>query len=124
MIKLFFITFLFAFFSPKQVNQSATNKNAIVQLSGTFEGYEPFWDLEIIKNKYTLKCDNVTLKGNLIISQKSVTDTTYAFKADNFYGIINRCATKNCEYALLDSAAFEIFFSFKGKTYKGCGNLK
>ena len=88
-----------------------------------FEGTEPFWQMEIHNDSILLFCDNKEVQMRATFVEKSVNGNTIGFSNDEIYGIINENWEHNCCYSITekDSLPYEIFFVFKGKTYRGCG---
>jgi uncharacterized membrane protein len=121
-MKIVCFPFFIIFFTGCQQPQKDARH---IELYGSFEGTEPFWSLEIKKNNYEFTGAGKTIKGNAAFSKKSERGVSYAFKDGELFGVINKSATGLCDYAITeDSAAYEIFLSFKGVTYQGCGNLE
>ena len=99
---------------------------ASLRFSGFFEGSEPFWSLEVENNTFTLHCVNDTETGSILLSEKQAHSETYAFRGTNFFGVIRKPWEGCCELDITEeeNPTHEIYFSYKGKTYMGCGWLK
>ena len=99
---------------------------APIRFSGFFEGTEPFWSLEVKNNTFTLRCMNDVETGVIILSEKQTHSETYAFRGTNFFGVIRKPWEGCCELDITeeDNPTHEIYFSYKGKTYMGCGWLR
>lgn len=92
----------------------------------SFEGTEPFWQMEIHNDSILLFCDNKEVQMRATFAEKSVNGNTIGFSNDEIYGIINENWEHNCCYSISekDSLPYEIFFVFEGKTYRGCGEKR
>ena len=97
-----------------------------LQFSGFFEGSEPFWSLEVKNNTFVLHCMNDVETGVILLSGKQAHSETYAFRGTNVFGIIRKPWEGCCELDITgeDNPTHEIYFSYKGKTYMGCGWLQ
>lgn len=99
---------------------------APLRFSGFFEGNEPFWNLEVKNNTFVLHCMNDMETGVILLSEKQAHSETYAFRGTNFFGIIRKPWEGCCELDITEeeNPTHEIYFSYKGKTYMGCGWLR
>ena len=97
-----------------------------LQFSGFFEGTEPFWRLEVKNNTFVLHCMNDVETGVIVLSEKQTHSETYAFRSTNFFGIIRKPWAGCCELDITEeeNPTHEIYFSYKGRTYMGCGWLR
>jgi uncharacterized membrane protein len=93
-----------------------------------FEGSEPFWSLRIKNDSIHVEMmDGDSFRGIVKISNQSTNSGTYAigFSNNKIYGIINKTWDGNCSYAVSekDSMGFEVYFVYKNKPYRGCGEI-
>lgn len=107
----------------KQQNNKAFSSSQIFHY--TFEGTEPFWQMEILKDSIFLFCSNKEKRMQVSFAEKSENGNTIGFANDSLYGFINENWDYDCCYAITekDSLPYEIFFVFEGKTYRGCGEI-
>src|SRR5690606_14800864 len=92
-------------------------------LNGRFEGTEPFWDMEIENNRVILHCINDKIIDTVQLSKKQTHTHTYAFKGRQIFGIIRESGKGGCTLDITEelNPSHEIYFSYKDKTYMGCG---
>ncbi|WP_040679297.1 hypothetical protein [Niabella aurantiaca] len=95
-------------------------------ISGHFEGNEPFWKMEITNNRIVLQCANDTLQDTLLLSRKQQHSETYAFRGRHLFGIVRYPGSGGCMLDITEEEkpSHEIYFSYRGITYMGCGKLK
>lgn len=105
---------------------SADRNDEKVLMTGYFEGNEPFWDMEIKDNQVILHCVNDTVKDTLLLSRKQTHTETYAFRGREIFGVLRRStADGGCDLDITEepNPTHDLYFSYKGVTYMGCGKL-
>lgn len=123
----FFLLILVSCVTPRE-EKEMSNKQRLAKnnSSYSFEGSEPFWSLKIEHDSLFLDLYTDQVYSMLVVfSEKSTNGNTIGFRNNEICGIINESWDKNCYHAITDqdSLGYEIFFTFKSKTYKGCGDL-
>lgn len=120
LVLLFFVLTGFTSYPGSERRQKETP----LLKSGYFEGNEPFWDFEIKENLFILRCDNKTEKDTLLLSKKQAHTETYAFKSKKVFGVIRR-SNGACDLDITEEErpTHEIYFSYNGVTYIGCGKM-
>jgi len=109
----------------KKKEENNTNKSVLhksLNLSFNFEGSEPFWTLNIENDSVSLFIDN-EYRGKIEISEKSKDGEFFGFQNKDMFGVINKTWENYCWHAVTekDSLAYEIYFVFKSRPYRGCG---
>ncbi|MFD1772062.1 hypothetical protein [Sphingobacterium suaedae] len=105
---------------------SEIHQRDTVTASGYFEGEEPFWDIDIKDNLLVLRCHAVNRieKDTIRLSKMQAHTETFAFHAKNIFGILRR-SSGNCTLDITEEGnpTHEIYFSYLGVTYMGCGKM-
>ena len=91
--------------------------------SYAFEGSEPFWTLDLIKDSVHFSVDDQDYSGVVEVSSRTAHGETFGFHNEVVYGFYNKTWSNYCDLAVTekDPMAYEIYFVFKSKAYKGCG---
>ena len=127
-MKLLILLFGMFLISHVATSEESNTRENSVQFTNSesfsFEGTEPFWSLEINKDSLFLDLYTDTIyRMTASFSEKSARGNSIGFRNETIAGIINETWEGYCDYSISeeDSLAYEIFFTFNNKTFKGCG---